>query len=155
MAAPDLDTLFDFETQIETAIDTVLTTAGLTATKQRDTSDLASPFVAVQFVQGETLGNLYIHTDSVKREDRWNGEIILTITTQRQKNNSSHATYRKAIRKEFANWQNQINAQLTYLILLDCKTMGSTPEIAVDENHDQSVMRYGTPFAIRSSAWPV
>jgi len=154
MPAPDLTTLLDFETQIETAIKTALGAASVTAYRQRDTDNKAAPVVTVQFTQGESLGNLFSHS-GVWREDRFNGEVELRILTRRGASSDSHPSYRAKVRTLMSNWQGTINAALTYLILLDCKTAGATPEIEADEDHDYSTLRYSTPFAIRHNAWPV
>lgn len=156
MPAASIQALYDFEAEIETAIKTACTAASVTAVIQRETGDVATPYVAIQFVQGAGMGHLHKH-DSVWREDKWEGEVQITIRTERSQNNATHATYRKAIRKVMSEWQvatTGINALLTYLRLLDCKTAGNSPEINTEENIDESTMRYSTPFEIKSSAWP-
>lgn len=132
---------------------TALAAVGVTAYKQRDDSAKSVPFVNVQFVQGESLGSLFTH-QTVKREDRFNGEIIVEIATKRGAASDSHPAYRAKVRTLFSNWQGTINAGLTNLILLDCVTSGATPEIRADDHHDVSTLRYRTPFAIRYDAWP-
>lgn len=154
MPAADLTTLLDFETQIESAIETALGSLSVTAYRQRDTDNKSSPCVSVQFTQGESLGSLFSH-GGVYREDRFNGEVELKILTRRGATSDSHPTYRAKVRTLMSNWQGTINAALTYLILLDCKTSGASPEVEADEDHDYSTLRYSTPFAIRSTAWPV
>lgn len=154
MPAASLTVLFDFETQIESAIETALTAAGVTATKQRDADDKAAPLVSIQFTQGESLGSLFKH-DGVYREDRFEGEVVLTIATYRNATSDSHPTYRAKVRTVMSDWQTDINGELDHLILLDCKTAGASPEVSQEDDYDISALRYRTPFAIRSTAWPV
>lgn len=153
MPAASLTVLFDFESQIETAIKSALTTATVTAYQQRDGDSKSAPFATVQFTQGESLGSLFLH-GSVQREDRFNGEVTISIATVRGAAVDNHPTYRAKVRTLMSDWQGTINAALTNLILLDCKASGATPEIEADELHDVSTLRFSTPFAIRYNAWP-
>ena len=157
MPAADIQSLLDFEAEIETAIKAACTAASVTAAIHREDTDNATPFVTVEFVQGASLGHLHKHSDGIFYNDKFEGEVLLTIVTECDTNNATHATYRKKLREIMQQWQKAttgINARLTYLRLLDCKSAGNTPRVSADDNTDISAMRYTTPFEIRSDAWP-
>lgn len=158
MPASNLETLFDFETQMETAVAAALSSlAGVTAIAQRNDDNKTAPFVTVQFVTGETLGQHYKHQNEY-REKMFNGELTIGIATRRSASTDSHPSIRGKVRKAISSWQataNGINDQLDYLQVLDVASQGATVAISNDEDHDISTLRYQVAFQILDSAWPV
>ena len=152
--AADYPTLYDFEGQIETAADTVLSTLLSDVRKPRDTDDLATPRATCQLIvsgdkeryaqlpNGDLRGNLY------------GGTLEVTIATHRRNNASSHNSFRAKVRTLLQDYRTQFTAALLpYLQILKLVESGNSP-VENRDGIDISTMQSSIDFGIRQEAWP-
>jgi hypothetical protein len=158
MAAPDFTTLYDFETQMDSAWSAYLIAQGLSAPKQRGAAVLATPRVEVKFTTGAATGSMhpFVTAEYKPRPDRFAGSLLLRVVTNRTKNDSSHSTQRGAVRGYVADFLRvQTTDNLPYLWIFDIMDGGTTESTNDEDSADISDLTFNIKFGIRSDAWPV
>jgi len=159
MPAADLPTLFDFETQLESCVSSVLSSAGITLRHtSRDTADIVTPCVSVIYNHsgpwptGATrmykLGDYWI-------EDQFSGTIQIDVITDRNRNRSSHSSYRSKVRSALYQWNTTVtDLLLPYLSIGIFHEASVTQGMDPENNLDISTMSWAVVFAIKPTAWP-
>ena len=161
MPAPDYETIYDYEGAIEKAVKDLLTTNGITAYRQRDLDEAATPFVAVQLNVGAATGHMARLPSGDLRPDQFDGQLRVAITTNRGKNNSNHPTIRAKIRnllyRAWGTDKTLTRTELPYHVILPQSVLetGTVQSVENDDDHDMSTITFNLGFGIRPDAWPV
>jgi len=167
MAAPDLETLLDFETNVESAAKTFLQTAtGLSASNafaSLDQDNLILPRFSVMFEMGEALDPADVkETGSSELEYRkYSGTLNIQIVTDASIDGTqtSHRSYRAKARSAMLlnadNWTTGDGEGGTILPYYDVNYMRPTGT-AFEQDGDLAIstLSYAINVAIRSDAWP-
>jgi len=165
MPAPDLDTLFDFENQLEENFRRVFvaneikafTRLNAPADFQRDT-----PRVEIKVKLGAAVGHrVALCPDGEERRDMFQfqiGIMLVTIPGNTEANNVIHSRYRARVRSLASviaqrSWADTVN--WPYHAISEPLADGSTEPITkTEDGFEYSTMIYSGVFAIRRDAWP-
>lgn len=136
---------YDPETALESALVSLLQAEGLTAGGLLTSVPLSTPRVDVQFVLGQErdVGTPVPGQEGINCI--WEGSFVLTIYTDRDRNNASHSTYRATVRQVIAEstraqWEAVIGANFRLLSLTHA---GTSPTVRDSERAiDASEMTY-------------
>lgn len=162
MAAPDLETLLDFETNVEDAAQTFLASeTGLAASKINLTLDqdtLQTPRIEVKFDVGEALDPPDMKdpgTSSELEYRKYTGTLNVMVMTRASKNGSQtdHRTYRAQVRA--ACLLNASNFSATTLPYYDISYLRPTgTDYTIDGDLAVSTLTFDLRLQIRTDAWP-
>lgn len=159
MAAPDIETLLDFEVQFEDAAETFLNTAvGIAIFGTLSTTDFTLPRIDVKFMVGEGKepvaprgGGASSSTLEYREYDATFEASVWTDNTVGQ--TSDHASYRRKLREALlrsgTNWN---SSNLPYYDLKYLRPISNDYE--TDEDLNVSILTYEVKFEIRDDAWP-
>lgn len=168
MAAPDLETLLDFETNVENAAqiflstDTGLSTSSINLTLDQD--DLVLPRIEVKFELGEALDPTDPKTTgSAELEYRkYTGTLNVIVMTRASKNGTdvNHRSYRAKVRKSLLLNANNFTTLddggpatiLPYYDVNYLRPIGT--DYTVDGNIAISALTFAMNLCIRNDAWP-
>jgi hypothetical protein len=161
MPAPDYETIYDLEGQLETGIAAALTTAGLTAYKSLATGDKTAPFVTVQVTVNEAQEK---YTTVLRGNEAWGFSCELQIVTNRTDDTgpADHVTYRKESRHAMERWLSSqsatgggnLNAQLTYLSIERLVRSGGSRGVDSGERFDLTTDTYNGIARVKETSWP-
>lgn len=163
MAAPDLETLFNFESAIEPAILTRLEDLGITTKIRQGTDTLLSGRVDVELEMGGATGNLYIPKflpdgpcdTRLCLEQRWSAMLNFAVITARDRNASLHRPYVAKIRVLMLDFFHQFPVELLpFHALVNVQSAGTAPGLVTEKDEDVTRLRYQAVVAIREGAWP-
>lgn len=162
MPAPNYQTLYDFETQLETAWATILTTAlaAIPITCQVLTTRSATtdntPRVELECLVGPALSQRKGLSTGTYREvpNAFKFTLAVRIVTTRPTNDNQHGVIRGLIRYNLTASANVITAQLAYLQILEQLMQTGASHIIDEKEQDVSELTYDGWFAIADSAWP-
>ncbi len=170
MAAPNLATLYDFETQFEKAAQTILQTSGINAFISRQTDKLPLINAGVTFSVGQAAEELTFlplapgQTQPQEQEYfHYTGSLELRVEVERDTQRppdqtgvvSFFAQMRGLIRAAFMRSQWPFyDGNLPYYRVWDIRPNGSTEGFDQSRNVDSSILRFEVSFAIQPSAWP-
>lgn len=160
MSAPTLAALYDFETQIETAVAGVLTAGGVTVGGTARGADvLNSPCVEVVCnLNGPWPGGNSTRLFSVGgdyRPDQFSASLLVTVLTDRKRNASSHGAFRGNVRALLYQFVSKFTgSNLPYLVIMDCTETGSSQSQDESRCLDITVLSWDVRFAILPTAWP-
>ena len=159
MAAPDLETLYKFEGEFESAAATFLNTAtGIDVNTTLLATTLATPRLDIALELGEAYdppaprnGGASPTTVDFRA---YNGSFQISVITDNAVGQvSNHATYRAQVRVELmrsgANWG---SGNLPYYDLKYLRPDGET--YSTDGDFNVTAMSYTLVFEIRDDAWP-
>jgi len=159
MAAPDLETLYKFEYNFESAAVTFLNTAtGITVNRTVVEDDLQTPRIEVRLDMGDANdppvtrdGGASPTTIDYRSYNASFSAIVITDNAVGQ--TADHGTYRAQIRvalmRSAANWDS------TTLPYYDVKYLKSTGDnYTTDGDFNVTEMGFSIIFGIRSDAWP-
>lgn len=156
MPAPDLKTLTEVDAAIEAAVVSILSDASVTAARQRDTEEIATPHVRVQCSLGAPTGRL--HTVKVAgeyRQDMWAFTLHVGIVTNRADEAQDHEDLRADVRAALWAWQAAFNSTaLPYHSIARFDAAGTSPEVEDENNLDISALQYSGVVCVRAGAWP-
>lgn len=164
MQAPDYDTLFRQEEQIENAVKTILTAEGLDAYTQRDIRydangnivSLPTPRVDVQLALGPVY-DLHMSPDRAGNlwYDAWTATLTCAIVTKRTKNNDQHGLMRAQIRRLMQCAAGKLTeAVLPHHKLSKIVEHGTAPTVKTQDDCDDSAVTFSCIVAVRGDAWP-
>ena len=159
MPASNIETIYQFEDAIESAVKTNLTSnASLTTYRQRDTTaSVAAPFSAVQ-LSGIT-------SDGTQRKDAssdfgWDSDFTATLTvvvaTNRVKEgaSSTHAATLGKVRRDLLDLTKWTDDALPYLKVWCVNIAGTQPSVDEDDRLDLTTLTFRIRFLIKETAWP-
>ena len=159
--APDLKTLLDFETQIETAcagiIEDELDISAASVNITLDQDSLVTPRVEVSFEAGEALDAPVPRNQTGAKidYDKHTGTLTLRLITDGSVNGtqSDHRQKRGQLRAAFLISEvgfNEVN--LPYYEIRYLRPTGTA--FSVDGDHQVSELTYQVEFGFTSDAWP-
>lgn len=160
-AAPDLKTLLDFETQIETAcagiIEDALDIAAASVNITLDQDSLVTPRVEVAFEVGEALDAPVPRNGTQAKidYDKHTGTLSLRLVTDGSINGTQtdHRHKRALLRAAFLISDVDFNAvNLPYYEIRYLRPTGTT--FSVDGEHQISDLTYEVQFGFTGTAWP-
>lgn len=155
MRASSLEQLFDFETAIEAAVAGVLASMGISVHSQRDSADLKTPRIEVQFSSGSVTGHMAI-VGCAQIYDQFAGTLRLTVVTDRAKNESSHSVFISKIRsKLYQPAKVFTESNLPFYDVFDVQDQGLQIGLDPERNLDVTVNAYSIRFGINPEAWPI
>lgn len=168
MPAPDLETLLDFETNIESACETFLATdTGLATTSiygQLDEDDFVLPRLEVKFEMGaaDDPPDERSTTDPILAYRKYNGILNVRIVTRASLDgaNATHRSVRAKVRASLlisaTNFDTLDGAgPATVLPYYDVKYLRPSGTLFdIDGDLAISELSYEVRFAIRNDAWP-
>lgn len=159
MAAPDLETLFKFEGEFESAAATFLNTAtGIAVNTTLLATTLTAPRIDIALELGAAFDPPTARNGGASPNEidfrAYNAAFNLDIITDNATGQvSNHATYRAQVRVELmrsgANWG---TVNLPYYDLKYIRPDGET--YTTDGDFNVTTMGYTIVFEIRDDAWP-
>lgn len=132
---------YNIEPALEAALVSLLNSQGLAAYSSLGTENLATPRVEVQFVLGAERS--VIPENGVS--NTYEGQFVLSVITDRDRNNGDHSNFRATIRRVLAESTSaQWEAALGYSFrVLSCDHAGTVYNVLEQERAlDVSVMTY-------------
>ena len=162
MPAPDYDTLYDFESQWDTAIKAVLDPAvAMTSTPTTNLESLKTPYIAAEFNQRGVAGPS--STSQLWQEganpdiyaEAFEGEIVLNLVTDRIKGQEVNKL-RGKIRQIFSSKVQAFNeTTLPWLLVVGLEETNSARDIDSEHDTDLSALTFRVVYCIRPDARPV
>jgi hypothetical protein len=162
MPATDYPTLYDFETQIETAFITAFTAASLTSYAQQSNETKTSPFLNVQVTIGAGRRE-YAQTSAGRANKNFEFTLEVQIVTARTASgtpNATHKTMRGKVRNLLERWLSantggsNVNASLSYVRIIDMSRAGGQRGVDEDQTFDITTESYAGVFQVKDDAWP-
>jgi hypothetical protein len=155
-AAPDLETLFDVETAVETAWEAVLGKHGMRAYPQRSPKDLVVPLVNLKCSLGATTG----HRGPDRRGQFWldawffrlDAEVV-TVRDAAGPDSHRHMRARVRIIAQYAT-DSFTEALMPFHVLTARQEAGTIPSIETGDDTDVSIIQIAGTVCIRDTAWP-
>jgi hypothetical protein len=148
---------YDFEGEMEKAASVFLVSNGINdPKKQRDSGDIKTPHVGVQFVFGG-FSSRHVYVDQDTKEKFPNlasGKLYLKVLTNRDNPEpgnepENHGRIRAQLRWLMQNAQG-ISDLMEFHVLTELVESGSTPEIVTDRNFDITRLSFDAMVSIRS-----
>lgn len=162
MSAPDFQTLYDFESQMEGAAQAILAAAlaslGVPVFVTRDQSTKDTPRVEVEFSVGAAgRQRKGTGTGATYREvpNSFQGLLRARVVTTRPANHDVHGQIRGLVRYTLSATPCVLNGgTLPYLGVLEMLPSGSSPRILDEKEQDITELDYALTFCIQNDAWP-
>ena len=163
MAAPDLATLFDFETNLEAAAKVFLSNAtgisqdSIFCTMDQDELTLPRIEVTVEIAEGIDPPVKRSTVSDIEDYLNYSANVMIRVVTDALEDGTeaSHRTIRGNVRAEMLqnanNWTTTPDL-LPYYSVQYQRPMGTSYEI--DGNLSVSTLAYDIRFAVRNDAWP-
>jgi len=163
MPAPNIETLYDFETQVETAWKIALETklreiqlpAEVQTSRRRNIEDSPrielSMSIDTQLDQMTTKGQ----ANPTQVPVAFDCTLTVRVVTTREANDDFHGPLRGITRYILSGGNKVIDAtRLPYLQVLLMSFSGSQPEFNAEKLQDYTTMTYSMRIAVASTAWP-
>ncbi len=163
--APDLERLFEFESQLETGFVTLFSNAVINAFSSRGAETLNTPYVALYCTAGAVLQNhMAFKGNTITPYDWFEGGMVTKIVTNRVTDNAElppqHTVYlgkmRKALLLPFVRagsalcqWPSD-----NYLQLADIRQDSTIDTYTDEDGLDTTEISWYLNFQIKPDAWP-
>jgi hypothetical protein len=163
MPAANFTEIYDFETAIESAFETLCNEAFIDTSSSNTKKDFSDKIPRVEFVL--QLGGEAGHNSTTTphhRADTFTASLTGALITLPQQDDtatrSQHAEYRATIRNIMAKARRELSDNradlLPYHNILDIVSSGSSAQYQSEEGHWMTRMNYEIKFAVRPDAWP-
>ena len=156
--ADTLRQLFDFESQIEEAVESVLSSTGVASYSQRSDRELVVPRFEVQFTAGAATGSYSgPQTYMLRYPDAFNGSLKIRHITSRSGDitYTQHRQNVSQIRENLYRHEMLITEDVLPFLKLDSiLENGSSLGVDEDVRHDITELTFAVVFFVRPSAWP-
>lgn len=150
--------LYDFESQWDSAIKTVLDAIAPTYTPSTPLESASTPYIKAEFNQRGVAGPasaLLRGQTSELQPDAFEGEIVINLVTNRQKSGAPNLL-RGSIRAIMLPKAQAFNvALLPWLEVLSLEETSSARDTDQDLDTDVTALTYKVIYGIRPDAWPV
>lgn len=146
--------LFDIQTAVESATQTLLTGSGYTIYTSRGDAVMTAPRYEVVFRLGQPTGRLDYGTDGVVVNSAYGGQLTITIVTPRKTDAGRHELMKEYVLSTLRN-SNIYNSGsvMSYHEVHDSVLNGVSP--TVDENgEDISAIQYNLKVNMKKSSLP-
>ena len=155
MAAPDYESIYNYEDAIESAVKTLFVANDITTYRQRDDDEVATPYCGIQFTVGAATGHLAQLPEGGERPDQFAATLRVMIFTDRARNAADHETLRAKIRHLIYGFQENVTrADTPYHTIFAATESGSTQAVQTEDKQDVSEITFNIGFGIRRDAWP-
>lgn len=159
MSAPDIATLYAYESEILPAWVNVLQGRGVNAFVEFSDATKNTPYIDVFLDHVVPEGHQHAHTDGRLYWDAWNGWLIHRVYTQRGKNSDQQAPLLKAIREAAFEFTDILDDQVLFyhdFLMMKESRHGSGLRQGIDHtyNLDWSELPFQIQFCVRKDAWP-
>jgi hypothetical protein len=152
-AAPNLETLMNFEEAFEAKFAQVFRDAGfVTAASQAD-EQRKTPRMEFCLLVGGSREH-YMLVAEEKYNDAWNGIMMVVVTTNRKELSTSHSAYRAKVRALMQKVRQGI-FNTDYLAMVEAVDSETLPRVDSEKNHDTSQMNFRVVFNIKPTSWTV
>lgn len=157
MSAPDLQSLFFIEQDLEVEFERILAAGGAATNiyRSREGANENTPWLEISFLVGRVHGHQYRYADGRKYYDTWvDSRLELKVCTQRQTNAAAHKVILGRSRSlvqlsELAQtWAQQ------YHSITDIREAGTTHGCDTENDLDFSVVTFSVVHNIKATAWP-
>ncbi|PAW76821.1 MAG: hypothetical protein B9S32_13870 [Verrucomicrobia bacterium Tous-C9LFEB] len=156
MPAPDIETLFDLETAVISALKTILLAHGWTPYGMREAGEKRTPFVNLSFDSQGVTEHEGIRPDGTLYYDTWRGTITSEIITNRRSPGQGHAKIVGGYRWFMMNVPTHFTpAVLPYHSIAYLIERPTKPGIEADKEEDKTAIEHEIIVSIRPEAWPV
>lgn len=167
MSAPDLQSLFFIERDIELEFKRILAGGGAAENifVSREIEDAQTPWLEVTFVVGRVTRkkqHARVAGTNLYYDDTWEGsQLELKIVTQRKVNGAHHKLIIGRARSlvTIPSLCGYPNAQLAFLqqyhAITDIREAGTTHGCDTDNDLDYSIVTFSVVHNIKADAWPV
>ncbi len=157
--APDIATLYAYESEILPGWVTVLKNRGLNAFVEFSDETKETPFIDVFLDHIVPTNHQHFHSDQRLYWDAWIGWIIHKVYTQRGTNSDQQAPILKEIRTaafDFVDTLDDTILQYHNFLIIKESPHGPGLRQGVDHqlNLDWSELPFEVQFAVRADAWP-
>ena len=157
--APDIETLYAYESEILPGWVSILTSRGLNAFIEFSDQTKDTPFVDVFLDHVVPLGQQHFHTDGRLYWNAWEGWLIHRVYSQRGTNSDQQAPILKAIRLAAFDFDATLDdTVLPYhdIMFIKESPQGSGLRQGVDHtlNLDWSELPLKVQFGVRGDSWP-
>lgn len=160
MPAADYATLYDFESQLETAWAAAFTAVSVTSYSQQSTSDKSAPYCNIQATINESRRE-YSTVQSANHLFGFQLEVQVVTNRTATSANTTQATYRGKVRNALERWLaagntggSGINARLDHIIIVDFARTGGNRGVDESQTLDITTETYAGAFQIKPTAWP-
>lgn len=154
MPAASIAILYQFESYLDLAVQSVLQSEGVTAFVQGGTDTLTTPRCEVQFSLGSDRKHL-VPSDGSFWPNEFNGTLRLAIATNRGQNSDSHKEYRAKAIWLLNDYNRQFtSSNLPYHEVIDMTLTSATPTVQSEDDIDISTLTFSVVVGIRTDAWP-
>lgn len=160
MPATDHLQIYDFETAIEAAFETLFVAQEINTLKPGDSEFYnARPRAEVLVMVGRQTGSIWTGDITYQRPQAFEGSISVRVITSAKEDDASiseHAQYRSAVRNVMVKSRQLLNADTLpeFHQLLDVIQTGTSYEYNPQEGVLVSQLTYDIRFCIRQTAWP-
>lgn len=161
MPAPNVETLYDFESILEPAIATVLQNHSIPLPKlQRGSDSLVTPYSTINVKVAGALDHKYpvpiAVGDPVAMPDYYSAICTIGVVTNRTEPEQylTHSLWRARARISMIDWQRSFAGLLQYHEVDDVSETGTSPTIEASDTLDESSISFKLVFHIRPDAWP-
>jgi hypothetical protein len=144
-----------WEDAVEAAAKSILTAAGATAYRQRDTDTMTSPACAVQATNFREGAMQYqVSGEAFRAPAQFACQLTVSVITERTKNASSHTTNVGKCRAGIYDLDEWTSQRIPYHQIVACRATGSSEELDAARNYDITTLQFELEFLTRSNAWP-
>lgn len=157
MPAPDFQTIFDVETAMKNAVDTILSAAPYNFSIVRSQAEQGKrvyPRADAQFDLGAEETHRGEFSPGQFINDAWLGVLTVTIGTKR--GDGSHGQMRGLARLAMQYFKDEFNSsRLPYHVLTRIKHGNTECGISADNDTDLSAINFECVVSVRPGAWPI
>lgn len=154
MPAPNIETLYKFESYIMAAAETVLNNAGVSSSYvQRDDAELTTPRVELQFALGAANGHVYL-SGSKAYQDGFEGNLSALVVTDRFNNSSFHNEFSSKVSALLSDPSNfNSGSNLPYHSVVRSDLVSVSPTINTEDGQDVSGLSFVLSIWIKPTSW--
>lgn len=162
-AAPDLDTIFDVEGNIEPFAVKALRTSGICEVDpERSQVDQNTPRVDVRLHLGACISRTKVPTGATSPREAlptaWNCTFVFDVVTDRvnEQQRGAHGKYRAKVRRLGAQFFDVLRPMLPYHRIEKMQEAGTVPNMENTEakTEDISRIQFAGIVTVRDTAWP-
>ena len=155
----NLDTLFQFESHLESAFKGILQTATPNVYLSRETNTAQSPRLDIRASVVEGLNHSRLAIDGVRFVyDTYTGEIEVKVVTNRtsEEKSNAHNILKGQVRARLHQYYvtQEWTKQNSPLLIMDVREASNTTSEADEDDLDTSILTYAIIFCISPNAWP-
>jgi hypothetical protein len=156
MPAETFASIYDLQTAVESASYEIFKDRGYTNVyTSRGEEVLLTPRIEAVYRQGSPTGRMSVLPDGLVALSAWDGQLTLTVVTDRVNTNTSHPTYMGAV-ISILRHQNIFNSGsiLPYHTCQDLVLNSLSPTLNADDGTDMSAIVFNMKLAVKPDAWP-